>query len=190
MVDIGNRSQYCLTTLRISLRTLLKTGCQALLPGPGPQDQAYFSANVVGRRESIGQCLEQNRGRCETILHKGQNRLVWLEWREMAGGWGMMREDAKIDLEGYGWTWKVLVRGILRETHYDSLKCCWGSHKVLDSSKEGYNWRDMICPGCGAWWEGEKMHQDVMMNFTGKNKLFKSSSPGMKLTLWEQTLWN
>lgn len=36
----------------------------------------------------------------------------------------MMREDAKIDLEGYGWTWKVLVRGILRETHYDSLKCC------------------------------------------------------------------
>lgn len=43
----------------------------------------------------------------------------------------------------------------------------------------------MIGPGCGAWWEGGKMHQDVMMNFTWKSKLSKSSWPGMKLSLRE-----
>lgn len=30
----------------------------------------------------------------------------------MAGIWGMMREDAKMELEGYSWSWKVMVRGI------------------------------------------------------------------------------
>lgn len=30
----------------------------------------------------------------------------------MAGMWGMMREDAEMELEGYSWSWKVLVRGI------------------------------------------------------------------------------
>lgn len=30
----------------------------------------------------------------------------------MAGIWGMMREDAKMEPEGDSWSWKVLVRGI------------------------------------------------------------------------------
>lgn len=39
-------------------------------------------------------------------------------------GWGMVK-DVETDLEGYGWSWKVLVRGILWQTCLDSLKCCW-----------------------------------------------------------------
>lgn len=31
----------------------------------------------------------------------------------MAGVWEMMRENIEMDLEGYGWSWKLLVRGIL-----------------------------------------------------------------------------
>lgn len=66
-----------LTNLRIGLRILLKTGFQALLSGTGPQDEVYLLL-TVGWEEGgwLGQCLQQNGGRCETTLHEGQSRFA------------------------------------------------------------------------------------------------------------------
>lgn len=183
-VDAGNRSQYSLTNLRIGLRILLKTGFQALLPGTDPQHEVHLLLmGQWGLEEGgyIEQCLELNGGRCETIIHKGQNRFAWLEWRQMAGMWGRgVWEKTLKHLEGYGWSWKVLVRGVFWQTSLDSLKC-WGEViKTWMQAKKAITdliWFALAVVG------RRKTHQDVMMDFKQKSKLSKSSRPGMKLHL-------
>lgn len=99
------------------------------------------------RREAIGQCLEQDRGRCQRIIHiyRRTRYICLIGMKKKTWKWGMMRRDDERDLEGSGWSWKVLVRRSWY-TSLDGPKCCWGSCKDLDSSKEGSNnlkWFDL-----------------------------------------------